>query len=763
MDMKLTLKKNRKSKKKAFSLKAKKRVVYSENAIMPIWKMVGGAAPLLDKSSLPNDNDLQNSMAAVIMKYPTLDIDKWIDCTSGTYTLKSLKAVDAVKDGAPAGLADFCFSTSIVISRKNPTNLKAFVKGLFDNLVSLKELTYIPYTRIKNKIFPAPELPNVHYDYYIPDCGPSYSQGNGKTPEVLTSSREYPEAIYSLGNKLDTGPSSRNTINLHCSQRKYTIPTTTMEVLGYNNLEIQVISTNPIDYKILIGYNSQTPPPDIITRANIDKYAIGNESKKTSLTNANTSHEKKKYLFIKSLGDTLIVYHWLWACLSAGRSTTDKVKTISLLTCDSVVALQAFILGHTNVRDNSFLQNAQFVLNYTEKGEDHISKVYYKGQPPDYDTLFKTEKNIIIKRYDAEIFNFEKFIISNGFTFGENKTYRRPELVTAIINGLKDQKHYIEEFLYSTAEDYKMLKGYELMPLIQRKKQGNFVLNRGKNQFSANDTIFLGLGKKNKPMPLEYLVTNNTFHDDINQDIIIGGSLSDNTSKIIGGRNDHDILGEYYYKIKDKDPDETAILNLQRRINQIYLKIIGDRGLFGKNIDSYLKQIGITSSHYPFPYNNIVEQNPYIEYIVESDKQSGKKILNTYYGGDSGSLYEILTYYFHIDPDYSISNISTLITNIINNYSPYVPYVPKYRSRKVGPKSTGVEYKIHDRLFTKRNAQTASRHEVTTHKRMTDTLTNSQKGQCNISGGQRKNSNHLKMYKKYRKTIKNLTNPPENP
>jgi len=67
MDMKLTLKKNRKFKKKTISSKAKKRDIYSENAIMPIGKMVGGAVSL-NWNYLPRGAYLQNSMLGAINK-----------------------------------------------------------------------------------------------------------------------------------------------------------------------------------------------------------------------------------------------------------------------------------------------------------------------------------------------------------------------------------------------------------------------------------------------------------------------------------------------------------------------------------------------------------------------------------------------------------------------------------------------------------------------------------------------------------------------
>jgi hypothetical protein len=579
--------------------------------------------------------------------------------------------------------------------------LKEFVKELFDQLVKSNELKYIQYTRIKNKIVPAPELPEVHYDYYIPDCGPTYSKNNGKTPEVRTSAGGYPEAIYSLGNKLDTGPSSSNPINLYCNPPAYTIDKTTMEVLGYNNLQIDVTSTrtNPIDYKIWFTDPADTNSIPVIP-ATIGKYAVGNANKKLVTNTSIPIDEKRKYLFIKSLGDTLIVYYWLWACLSILPESPDK--KISLLTCDSVVALQAFILGHTNVGEAPFLQNAQFALNYTEKSDDHISKVYYKGQPPPYQQLFATEKKKIIQRYHAEIYNFEN--IDDGFTFGENITYNRPELIAKIIDGLIAQIHEITMFGYSTPEHYKTLKGYELMPLIRSKKNRQFVLIRGRNKFSVNDTTFLGLGLNNKPMTLEYLVTNNKFDDDMTLDVINGGSVSDNTSKMMGGRNDDDEEGEYYYKIGLYNSDNMAIRKLQRFINKMYPIILSKYSINAKkSLNTYLNKLGIISSSTTNkynnvkeinPYNNVNEINPYSDYLNEIyGIPAGTKKYNNTYGGDSGTLYEILTYYFHVNPDYTRENITNLIIKILKEYWPYA------------------------REYTDRRGRTRSRNDTNRHRR----------------------------------------------
>jgi len=56
--------------------------------------------------------------------------------------------------------------------------------------------------------------------------------------------------------------------------------------------------------------------------------------------------------------------------------------------------------------------------------------------------------------------------------------------------------------------------------------------------------------------------------------------------------------------------------------------------------------------------------------------------INNTYGGDSGTLYEILTYYFHVNPDYTRKNIENLIIKILDEYWPY----PRKYNRR--PKKT---------------------------------------------------------------------------
>jgi hypothetical protein len=120
-----------------------------------------------------------------------------------------------------------------------------------------------------------------------------------------------------------------------------------------------------------------------------------------------------------------------------------------------------------------------------------------------------------------------------------------------------------------------------------------------------------------------------------------------------------------------------------------------------KSLNTYLNKLGIISSSTTNkynnvktinPYNNVNKINPYSEYLnTLSGKQAGTRITTQYdyyyvntidikagtqiykytYGGDSGTLYEILTYHFHVNPDYTCENITNLIKKILNDYLPY--------------------------------------------------------------------------------------------
>ena len=253
--------------------------------------------------------------------------------------LTILKAIDAIKDGAPQNLAIEVFlQNKFTNTIGSPDLLKTTIKNRFNEKVKNNQLILLEYTRIKSRAGDI-YFDNVHYDYYIPDCGPSYASGNGKTPVVQKAGGSNPEALYSLGNIMDTGPSSTNKINLFCDQQNYDIPGDVFSALGYTGCEMtKVVDKTPAAFTIKLTHDGSTETIDI---AGFKQYTVGNKQKKGLLNKSIGGLEKKKLLYFKSLGDTMIVFYWLWAA----RTANAKKETVALVTCDSVVALQSDIFS----------------------------------------------------------------------------------------------------------------------------------------------------------------------------------------------------------------------------------------------------------------------------------------------------------------------------------------------------------------------------------------------------------------------------------
>lgn len=546
--------------------------------------------------------------------------------------LTKLKAIDAVKDAIPSHIAQQCFGLSNI--SLNSDALKEYIKGLFEIKVSNKEMLKIPYSRIKDRGEGDDYLQDVTYDYYIPDCGPKYSKGNGKTPVVKTAGGGEPIALYSLGNILDTGPSSSHNINLKYGN-SYTIDNNIMTTLGYPGCSMTNINDNSFEFNLNID-------SEVLDKDTFLKWAIGNTKKKQIIKSLN-KQEQKKIVFIKSLGDTLIVYYWLWACKS-------QSKSIALLTCDSVVAFQADILCE---------RNGHFLWNYNEKDEKKISYVYYKGAAPDYRTLFATEKRVILIRYGQEIKKFENNNVTFSFT-GADDTYNNPDFIELIKTRLIAIKQNIEGMNFNGEESYKNLKKFVLIPIVNSIKRGTLILTRSKKGFYVSDREFIGI--RNKSLHESFLV------------------IQSYETYQRGGRNNTDLYNDwlrninsehvqqvepFYYQPYEENvfgtfpisntvsSDELAINILRRDVNRIFRQEI-------KGLD-------------------ILYSSEFIRLADIEDRTNETEF---------GSVYDFLTYIFHYEPDYTTQTITKLIREFIDNYKIIPPTKGKSNVSKVKSKKS---------------------------------------------------------------------------
>lgn len=539
--------------------------------------------------------------------------------------LTRLKAIDAIKDGAPSNLAIEVFLPGNTNPIGSPDDLKTKIKARFNEKVKNNTLILLEYTRIKSRAGDI-YFDNVHYDYYIPDCGPSYAPGNGKTPVVQKAGGDTPEALYSLGNTMDTGPSSNNKINLFCNEN-YNIPGDVFSALGYAGCEMTNVNDKTQAFTIKLTHEGST---EMIDRDGFTKYTVGNKQKKGLLNKSGELKEKKKLLYFKSLGDTMIVFYWFWAA----RTANATKKSVALLTCDSVVALQADIFSQTPENDN-----AHWLLNYTEKGEKHISYVYYKGSPPDYKKLFAAEQTKIIKSYTQEIQKFELiFNGTNDFTIGSGNLRDIPgaiDLIDNIIERLTEEKAKAMSIINrNNEESYSTLKSYTLLPLIKSEKDGVYTLIRSRFKLNVADTHFIyGSIKQNVDKIItELKIKKRKYETD----------STDETSKrqrTYGGRNEfleEDL--EHFLTLKKQPPEDEAVHQLNVFIQTIF--------------------------------NELLEKEEHYNYMTDEQKQLLHKYaeeISLYKMDDDGSLYDMLTYEFHHKPDYSREHIIELCKPIVTN------------------------------------------------------------------------------------------------
>lgn len=620
----------------------------------------------LEFSKIPSYNVLRN----YISKY---NFPNFIN----NENLTRLKAIDAIKDGAPSDVATLVFfgNTSPIGS---PDDLKTKIKERFNKKVKENTLILLEYTRIKSR---ADDIyfDNVHYDYYIPDCGPSYAPGNGKTPVVQKAGGYTPEALYSLGNTMDTGPSSNNKINLFCDQPNYTIPRDVFSALGYAGCEMTNVNDKTQSFTIKLTDKDYT---ETIDRAGFTKYTVGNKQKGYLLKQSGELKEKKKLLYFKSLGDTMIVFYWFWAA----RTANATKKSVALLTCDSVVALQADIFSQTPENEN-----AHWLLNYTEKGEKHISYVYYKGSPPDYNKLFAAEQTKIINSYTQEIKKFELiFNGTNDFTIGNGNLRYIPgaiDLIDNIIERLTEEKAKAMSIINSNNEEsYSTLKSYTLLPLIKSEKDGVYTLIRSRFKLNVADTQFIyGSIKQN----IDKIITEIKIKKRKNET-----DSTDGTSKrprFNGGRNEFLEEDLEHFLTSIKHPDDEAVHQLNVFIQTIFNELLK------------------TEEHY--------------NYMTDEQKQLLHKYaeeISLYKMDEHGSLYDMLTYEFHHKPDYSREHIIELckpiVTNVIYSSNIFIAENNVVKKRKTpASASAPVYYSFKPRKTASHTSNQLAPHNTASH------------------------------------------------
>jgi hypothetical protein len=586
------------------------------------------AVPRLLIDNIPNDRFLGNKIAGYEYRTKSFVSDYYRPTSNDSLT--AFKAWDAVKDGASKDLAYKAFGVNQDrITQSDCKSLPEIIKAHFEQKVTTGEIRCLTYTRRKGSELNVFDDNNeINATYGIPDCGPNYSKADGKTPVIRSLGGDVMKLLYSLGNVLDTGPSSKNTINLKCDD-EFEINNSIFSSLGYGDINKMFVrkSRDKPDFDLFIDGDSAGDRTHELHYTEFKDTATGNANKKHLIEEHSslTLENKKILLYLKSLGDTLIVYFWLWGCLS-----TDINTSIALLTCDTVVALQADIFSQG-------VNNAYWVLNHNEKGEKHISRVYAKTSLPDYKVLFKKEKKAVLKHYETEIRHFNDILNSDcEVTIGNGNI--RPaisDLLHDIFYKLNDLRRSIEDLNGNDENSYRKLKLLDLLPLIRSgDTRRGYTLIRTRCKFYVADTNFLSdtkffpgikltLEAIIKPYLIEYALLNQMHR---------------------GGRNvfdsnefDAENKTEYFLQKAHRGvPNDTAITNLHDEIESIF--------------------------------SNLLIQNQ-----MKFSEEYNKFLLSD----DPGSIYDMLTYEFYCNPDYTKFEIGKLCQYIIDIFKQ--SYIYEYR------------------------------------------------------------------------------------
>ncbi len=544
-------------------------------------------------------------------------------------TLIRLKAMDTVKDGASPQLAMNIFNGyGDIFNQSDCTSLPSKIKFHFDTKVTLKQLKYLSYTRIKSRGNQDVIMEGFNCDCIIPDCGPLYGPGNGKTPVIKrVGGLTYPRVKYSLGNMMDSGPSSSGRISPEF-EGTYDIPQGIMNLLGYPNCSISVENSSPSIYidSEIVAHNMREFKTD----------AQGNKSKGAELEKSSTLRErKKKLLYFKSLGDGLIVFFWYVYCLI-------YAETCALLTCDSVVALQADIFSQGQ-------PNAYFAWNFTEKGEKHISRVYAKCGEPNWVNLCGIEKQKLDEEYDILLQQIEIITTQHGIIvdIGDGR-----DIIDAAIVLFQELNHEVEslraEFnsLYSRSVKnealFNRLKSYALNSPIKKEEGNHFFLKYPHTKLCSAGHPCYKVNLKNCNLQAKIrdiqLQQNNLI-------VLL-------SHKIEGGRNPFD----------KREADEAFLLH--KGIGS-YDKAIKFLKEFILNVLEDL--IDSESTRY-IPHYSMTREPEFVFQGKERDAEKEKYVhdtLNNNIADDDSFLYEYLTYEFHAIPDYSSDRITTLCTEVV--------------------------------------------------------------------------------------------------
>jgi hypothetical protein len=351
--------------------------------------------------------------------------------------MRLISASDAWKDGTERFLSatSFGFENGNIIS---PDDIKGHLKTyLFPGLIHIGQMRKLAYHRIKGYEFNS----TITVDVAIYDCGLAPSKIALAT-KILTT----------LGNKIDTGPSSSEIMSYPTTN--CIIPEAVMALLGYTDSSLTYKKPN-LSMKLKGNVYPDT-----------SKLALGNAVKNTKASN---NPDKIPLIYYKSLGDKLIAFFYLLFCLST------RVELICLFTCDIFVALYCILF------------EKPFVYDENEKEYKITGVFHWQPIEANWNNLVTNEKSTLLRDYDELIGLLNAAKISQEFMISGIENPIQNDGTTVLffdflLGQFNNAKEYVARFNDFTRDGYNLLKGWKPMKIISLNRDGVYELVRSKRR-----------------------------------------------------------------------------------------------------------------------------------------------------------------------------------------------------------------------------------------------------------------------------------------
>jgi hypothetical protein len=537
--------------------------------------------------------------------------------------------------------------------------------------------------------------------------------------------------VETLGNKFDTGPSnSQQTKSADFPVEDTVLTEAVMDFQGFQHSHISFTgirsnntSGKSVTAKSLNKSKSSEPEPEQEPHTcttlqfrgfkyknpetAINQFRIGNAQKSIALQGSIGLAQKSGFLMFKALQDRLMVLYYYFYC-----KMNDQQKCC-LFTCDLVVAFCCYLFGQS------------FVYNQNDK-QSKVTGLYWynKDTIVDQTAILNKERQALVTEYDVEI-DLINSLNSSNFTFSGGVKIENNILVQTV-NSFKEHlkrclQRVIDElnaidtddvnFMYNwlgtdtgttnskrVDELTKNIKSYKLMSLFQRDKSGK--IRQQNNKYVFISTRFqvciadkLGYtynpvaddntekGQRSTPTRKRNLYevfnqfkpTNATSVTTTHKGGVSLIYSQDNLDGIYESNPDP----EFPENVQTLYPDPmSAEQNLFMFIKKLYNAVLTDPDIINsKFADEVLQNLfnnGVVTDdveNSPSEQTAVKQGSPPESSHESSPESSHESLLESSY--NYGHIYDVFTYHFYADPDYTDENIANIMAQIIVDTGEY--------------------------------------------------------------------------------------------